>query len=77
MRTARAYSAKELYEKLEPHIGAWFKAKYHRFTPPQRYAIVEIINKQNIVICAPTGSGKTFACFLGILNHLYRHPMWC
>ena len=72
MRTAHAYSEKELYEKFEPYIGAWFKAKYHHFTPPQRYAIVEILNKQNIVICAPTGSGKTFACFLGILNYLCR-----
>lgn len=72
MRLARAYSANEVYAKLEPEVSAWFRTKYQRLTPPQRYAIVEIINRQNILICAPTGSGKTFACFLGILSHLCR-----
>ncbi|RJS70897.1 ATP-dependent helicase [Methanophagales archaeon] len=72
MRTAREYKEKEIYERLEPYIGAWFRKKYHHFTPPQRYAIVEIMNRNNILICAPTGSGKTFACFLGIINYLCK-----
>ncbi|MDI6811118.1 MAG: DEAD/DEAH box helicase [archaeon] len=72
MKPAHEYKEKELYENLEPYIGAWFGERYHHFTPPQKYAIVEIINKKNIVICAPTGSGKTFACFLGILNYLCK-----
>lgn len=72
MRTAREYKEKEIYERLEPYIGAWFRKKYHHFTPPQRYAIIEIVNRNNILICAPTGSGKTFACFLGIINNLCK-----
>ena len=68
--SAREYSDREIYERLEPHIAKWFRRKYGKFTPPQRYAIVEIMKRKNILICAPTGSGKTFACFLGILNYL-------
>jgi len=70
MKSAHEYKENELYEKLEPYIGAWFREKYRHFTPPQKYAIVEIIDKKNILICAPTGRGKTFACFLGIINYL-------
>ncbi len=70
MNTAHEYNEKEIYEKLEPYIGTWFRKNFRHFTPPQKYAIVEIINKRNMLICAPTGSGKTFACFLGIINYL-------
>ncbi|MBE0516239.1 MAG: hypothetical protein IBX41_02445 [Methanophagales archaeon] len=45
MKPAHEYKENELYEKLEPYIGAWFRAKYRHFTPPQKYAIVEIIDK--------------------------------
>jgi len=72
MQKAREYSEEEIYGMLEPYIAEWFRRKYGHFTPPQRYAIVEIAKKRNILICAPTGSGKTFACFLGILNYLCR-----
>ena len=69
---AHEYKEEEIYQALEPYIATWFRNKYHHFTPPQRYAIVEIINRRNILICAPTGSGKTFASFLGIINHLCK-----
>ncbi len=61
VRTAREYKEKEIYERLEPYIGAWFRKNFCHFTPPQKYAIVEIVNRRNILICVPTGSGKTFA----------------
>ncbi|MHC1636223.1 MAG: ATP-dependent helicase [Candidatus Methanospirareceae archaeon] len=72
MRVAREYKEEEIYRRLETYIGEWFKREYGHFTPPQRYAIPEIIDKKNILICAPTGSGKTFACFLGIINNLCK-----
>ncbi len=72
MEQAREYSEEEIYRHLEPYISAWFRKKYKHFTPPQRYSIVEVIERRNILICAPTGSGKTFACFLGIINHLCK-----
>ncbi len=72
MERAREYSEDEIYRRLEPYIASWFRNKYRHFTPPQRYSIVAVIDRRNILICAPTGSGKTFACFLGIINHLCR-----
>jgi len=37
---------------------------------PQLYGVMEIHNRKNVLISAPTGSGKTLTCFLSILNEL-------
>ena len=62
----------EIYEILEEEIGLWFKKKYGKFTPPQKYAVYEIHNKENVLISSPTGSGKTLSAFLSILNELLK-----
>ncbi len=66
----RAYSDDEIYSILTPEIREWFRGKYKKFTPPQRYAIMEIHNGNNILISSPTGSGKTFAAFMAAINEL-------
>ena len=66
----REYSDKEIYSILIPEIKEWFKAKYKSFTPPQKYAVMEIHNGNNILISSPTGSGKTFAAFIAAINEL-------
>ena len=66
----REYSDNEIYSILTPEIREWFRGKYKKFTPPQRYAIMEIHNGNNILISSPTGSGKTFAAFMAAINEL-------
>ncbi len=67
---AREYTDDEIYSILTPEIGEWFRDKFGTFTPPQRYAVMEIHRKKNVLISSPTGSGKTFAAFMAAINEL-------
>ncbi|MCX8199066.1 MAG: ATP-dependent helicase [Sulfolobales archaeon] len=61
----------EVMKLLRPYIVDWFKAKYGSLTPPQRMAIPLIKARANVLVSAPTGTGKTLAAFLGIIDNLY------
>ncbi|XRO77646.1 ATP-dependent helicase [Methanocaldococcus sp. 10A] len=71
----KEYSDEEIYEILEEPVKEWFKRKYKTFTPPQRYAIKEIHEGKNVLICSPTGSGKTLSAFLAGINELIKLSM--
>lgn len=62
---------KDIFSILHPHITAWFKQKFGKFTEPQKYGILEIHNKNNILVTAPTGTGKTLTAMSSILNELF------
>jgi ATP-dependent Lhr-like helicase len=51
-------------------VFAWFVAKYGQPTPAQRAAWPRIARGENILLASPTGTGKTFAAFLGVLDQL-------
>ncbi|ACX72918.1 DEAD/H associated domain protein [Methanocaldococcus vulcanius M7] len=68
----KEYSDEEIYEILEEPVKEWFRKKYKTFTPPQRYAIKEIHEGKNVLICSPTGSGKTLSAFLAGINELIK-----
>ncbi len=53
-------------------VFAWFAAKYGKPTPAQRAAWPLIARGKNVLIASPTGTGKTFAAFLGVLDQLSR-----
>ncbi|MEM1541055.1 MAG: ATP-dependent helicase [Ignisphaera sp.] len=72
--------AKELDDKyvlsflLEP-IATWFKERYKSLTPPQKMAIPYIKQGHNVLISSPTGTGKTLAAFIPIIDDLIRYNL--
>lgn len=61
---------KEIYSILHPSLASWFKKKFGKFSEPQSYGIIPIHNKENTLIFAPTGTGKTLTAFTSIINEL-------
>jgi len=59
-----------IFELLHPVVRKWFKEKFKEFSLPQKFAILEIHSRNNILVSAATGSGKTLTGFLSILNEL-------
>jgi ATP-dependent helicase Lhr and Lhr-like helicase len=51
-------------------VTRWFEASFSEPTPAQRAAWPLIENGRNALIVSPTGTGKTFAAFLSVLNEL-------
>ncbi len=69
----REPSDEEVYALLKPYVAEWFRRRYGSFTPPQRMAIPEIKAGRNVLISSPTGTGKTLAVFLALLDTLYDY----
>ncbi len=67
----RRYRDSEIYAMLRPYVAKWFRNRYGKFTPPQGYTIPLVKQGKNILVSSPTGTGKTLAVFLGILDNLY------
>jgi len=63
-------SDEQLFATLHPLLAAWFKKTFGTFTEPQRYAIMNIHFRQNTLITAPTGTGKTLSAFSTVLSEL-------
>lgn len=59
-----------LFECLHPELAAWCKGHLPQPTVPQRAAIPPGLEKRNLLICSPTGTGKTLAAFLPVISHL-------
>ena len=55
---------------FHPAVQSWFNGAFESATPVQTAAWRSIGSDRNVLIAAPTGSGKTFAAFLCAINDL-------
>jgi len=62
----------EIFSMLRPYVVEWFKRNFGTFTLPQKYTIPRIKNGRNVLVFSPTGTGKTLAAFLSIINDLFE-----
>ena len=60
---------------FHPSIRAWFGARFAEPTEPQAKAWPVIQRGGDVLIAAPTGSGKTFAAFLSAIDSLVRQGL--
>ena len=60
-----------LPEGFRPYVKEWFNDSFEGLSPPQKYSFELINNRENSLICAPTGSGKTLSAFLSVLDDLF------
>ncbi|MBT04929.1 MAG: hypothetical protein CMA92_04085, partial [Euryarchaeota archaeon] len=67
--------SEELFEKLCQPVRNWFRDKFPDFTAPQKLAIPSIMDGDHLLLCSPTGSGKTLTAFLTIIDDLVRRAM--
>ncbi len=58
------------YSAFHPSVRSWFSTSFDAATPVQTAAWSAIGSEKNVLIAAPTGSGKTFAAFLCAINDL-------
>ncbi|MBR9705762.1 ATP-dependent helicase [Candidatus Pacearchaeota archaeon] len=62
----------EIVGVLDPLVEEWFFSKFSDFSESQLYGVMNVHERKNILISAPTGNGKTLTSFLAILNYLIR-----
>lgn len=67
---AKEKNTKDIEKILHPFVKEWFFSKFKDFSMPQKYGVLSIHERRNILISAPTGGTKTLTAFLSILNHL-------
>jgi ATP-dependent Lhr-like helicase len=70
LKNARLRKDGEIVETLHPLVKEWFFNKFGNFSLPQKFGVMPIWERKNILISAPTGGTKTLTAFLSILNYL-------
>ncbi len=59
-------------DSFHPAVASWFSRTFDAPTPAQAQAWPAIQSGRNVLVAAPTGSGKTFAAFLAAMDQLVR-----
>ena len=67
--------SEDILSKLSAPVRNWFLDKFPDFTEPQKVAIPQILAGEHLLLCSPTGSGKTLTAFLSIIDDLVRQSM--
>jgi len=63
--------------RFHPLIAEWFAVSVGSPTDVQVQAWPAIQSGKDVLIAAPTGSGKTFAAFLSCIDHLFKQALAC
>ncbi|MFC1728543.1 ATP-dependent helicase [Nanoarchaeota archaeon] len=63
-------SEKDTINLMGPLFKQWFFSKFQALSEPQKYSILDIHSRKNILVSASTGSGKTLCAFSSIINEL-------
>ncbi|RPH79479.1 MAG: DEAD/DEAH box helicase, partial [Nitrospiraceae bacterium] len=61
--------------RFHPLIAEWFHSNIGTPTEVQQQAWPAIQSGADVLIAAPTGSGKTFAAFLSCIDHLFQQAL--
>lgn len=59
-------------DSFHPIVKEWFLNTFSCPSKPQQLGWPEVNEGKNVLICAPTGSGKTMAAFLKCLDTIYQ-----
>ena len=60
---------------FHPAVAAWFSRTFDAPTEAQVHAWPALAAGRNVLVAAPTGSGKTFAAFLAAIDQLVREGL--
>src|SRR5215467_5739329 len=60
---------------LSPPVRAWFERRFGGPTPAQTAGWPAIARGENVLVAAPTGSGKTLTAFLLVIDRLVRRAL--
>jgi len=67
----KPFTKEESLSCLNKYVRDWFENNFKELTPPQYYSFKLISEKKNVLITAPTGSGKTLSGFISIISYLF------
>ncbi len=60
---------------LHPDVAAWVESEFGELTPAQAQCVPKIVARESVLLSSPTGTGKTLAGFLGVIDRLYREHL--
>ncbi|MFB6246910.1 MAG: ATP-dependent helicase [Candidatus Pacearchaeota archaeon] len=69
---AKKRNSSAIKKAFHPLVQEWFFSKFEEFSESQKYGVMNVHERKNTLISAPTGGGKTLTAFLSILNRLVR-----
>ena len=67
---AKERNPEDIKRILHPLVNEWFFSKFKEFSLTQKYGVLSIWERKNILISAETGGTKTLTAFLAIINYL-------